>query len=216
MSRSITSDLPAEEVALSWLRWQLKIEGGDPSGMLGALAEAVELRLWERLGLSFHEFIESKQGLGWNEDSLRKVILFKHRDESKPDVAERLKRMREVVRDELEIPLPENGEVGRGRNSFDIIKAKHDNSGGTSASYLTRRLKRDRPDLAEKVIKGELSANAAAIQAGFREKTITVKLEPEAAARTLLKHFDADELKVLKRAIDEAISSGAERGMVKL
>jgi hypothetical protein len=37
-------------------------------------------------------------------------------------------------------------------------------------AYDLARLKRDRPDLAEKVIAGELSANAAAIEAGFRKK----------------------------------------------
>jgi hypothetical protein len=39
----------------------------------------------------------------------------------------------------------------------------------TKAHWLAR-LRRDRPDLAEKVIAGELSANAAAIEAGFRKK----------------------------------------------
>jgi hypothetical protein len=38
--------------------------------------------------------------------------------------------------------------------------------------YTIARLQRDRPDLAERVIAGELSANAAAIQAGFRKKPI--------------------------------------------
>jgi hypothetical protein len=32
---------------------------------------------------------------------------------------------------------------------------------GTSETYTLRRLKRDRPDLAEEVLNGELSANAA-------------------------------------------------------
>ena len=33
-----------------------------------------------------------------------------------------------------------------------------------------KRLKRDHPELAERVVNGELSANAAAIQAGFRKR----------------------------------------------
>jgi hypothetical protein len=41
---------------------------------------------------------------------------------------------------------------------------------GTNPTYLLRRLKRDRPDLAEKVVKGEMSAHAAALAAGFRRK----------------------------------------------
>jgi hypothetical protein len=41
---------------------------------------------------------------------------------------------------------------------------------GNTAAYTLARLKRDRPDLAERVVAGELSANAAAIEAGFRKK----------------------------------------------
>ena len=41
---------------------------------------------------------------------------------------------------------------------------------GTSTKYTLARLHRDRPDLAKKVEAKELSANAAAIEAGFRKK----------------------------------------------
>lgn len=40
---------------------------------------------------------------------------------------------------------------------------------GTSRSYTVARLKQQAPELFEKVVSGELSANAAAIQAGFRK-----------------------------------------------
>lgn len=64
------------------------------------------------------------------------------------------------------IVLGEHGGVRRGEKFQDC---------NTSLKYGTRehwirRLNRDRPDLAERVVKGELSANAAAIQAGFRRK----------------------------------------------
>ena len=42
--------------------------------------------------------------------------------------------------------------------------------GGLTATYTLARLDRDRPDLAEKVRSGELSANAAAVEAGFRRR----------------------------------------------
>ena len=59
--------------------------------------------------------------------------------------------------------------------------------GGTSKNYTLARLKRDRPDLAQRVVDGELSANAAAIEAGFRKrqsnlekvKQLVAKLAPE-------------------------------------
>jgi hypothetical protein len=41
---------------------------------------------------------------------------------------------------------------------------------GTSRQAAVRRLRKDRPDLLEKVRAGELSAHAAAIEAGFRKR----------------------------------------------
>lgn len=41
---------------------------------------------------------------------------------------------------------------------------------GTSTAYALARLERERPDLFERVVDGDLSANAAAIEAGFRKK----------------------------------------------
>jgi hypothetical protein len=40
---------------------------------------------------------------------------------------------------------------------------------GRGVTYTLRRLKRDRPDLLEQVASGRLSANAAAVAAGFRK-----------------------------------------------
>ena len=57
---------------------------------------------------------------------------------------------------------------GKGHKAVDNIKSL----GGTNPTYILKRLKRDRSDLADKVIKGELSANAAAIEAGFRKKSV--------------------------------------------
>ena len=48
-------------------------------------------------------------------------------------------------------------------------------SQGNSKAYTVSRLKRDRPDLFEKVVAGELSANKAAIEAGFRRKPTTIE-----------------------------------------
>jgi hypothetical protein len=49
-----------------------------------------------------------------------------------------------------------------------IMDVEHTSIQGTSKSYTVSRLKRDRPDLFGKVVAGELSANKAAIEAGFR------------------------------------------------
>jgi len=67
------------------------------------------------------------------------------------------------------------------------------------SDYVLARLHRDRPDLEARVLAKELSANAAAIEAGFRERTITVPLNPEKAARILRKYFSADQLAQIAR-----------------
>ena len=47
---------------------------------------------------------------------------------------------------------------------------------GTSTAYTLARLDRDRPDLLERVKSGELSAHAAAIEAGFRKRPTGIQL----------------------------------------
>ena len=67
--------------------------------------------------------------------------------------------------------------------------------GGTRSTYTLARLKRDRPDLAEQVVDGSLSANAAAIEAGFRRRTVQVPVDDvEALARTLQRRLAPGEV----------------------
>lgn len=62
------------------------------------------------------------------------------------------------------VPQPERG-TNQHTGGSDIIRPTQH---GTSAEYLLRRLQRDRPDLVEKVARGEIrSARAAAIEAGI-------------------------------------------------
>jgi hypothetical protein len=75
---------------------------------------------------------------------------------------------------------------------FDNIKPS---KGGTDPTYTLARLKRDAPELAKLVIDGELSPNAAAIQAGFRKPTRTIPIDtPDAAVRALLRVFTAEQI----------------------
>lgn len=65
------------------------------------------------------------------------------------------------------------------------------------------RLKRDHPELAELVIAGELSANAAAVQAGFRTRYFSVPHDPERAADSLRKRFTGHEIDLLVKYLTE-------------
>ena len=63
------------------------------------------------------------------------------------------------------------------------------------------RLHRDSPGLYDRVVAGELSANRAAIQAGFRKPTASIPVDtPEAAVTALLRRFDRDALLAVLRA----------------
>ena len=70
------------------------------------------------------------------------------------------------------------------------------------ATYILARLRRDKPEMAEKVMAGELSANAAAVQAGIRKRYVRIPAgDVEAAARKLREEFDLDCLiDALRRA----------------
>jgi len=65
---------------------------------------------------------------------------------------------------------------------------------GNEQAYALRRLRKSRPDLHSKVLKGELSSNSAMIEAGFRRKTLNVPLDPEKLAQTIKRHFNEEQI----------------------
>lgn len=78
-----------------------------------------------------------------------------------------------LLRDDVEVLAmwrsEMTGEPHRHKPDSDNITIKTDGR-GTSRSYTVSRLQRERPDLFDEVKAGNLSANAAAIQAGFRKQ----------------------------------------------
>lgn len=75
-------------------------------------------------------------------------------------------------------------------------------SKGRGSDYRLARLKRDRPDLAERVIAGEVSVYAAAREAGIRKPTVTVT-SPESIARALRRHLAPDDLAALVQLLTD-------------
>ena len=61
----------------------------------------------------------------------------------------------------------EGGRPKKGEN-LDTVKVNH--KGGNGTGYTLRRLARDAPEMLDRIESGELSVNAAAIQAGIRKK----------------------------------------------
>lgn len=66
---------------------------------------------------------------------------------------------------------------------------------GTSNRYALRRLRVERPDLLERVVAGEISAHAAAVEAGIRPPRFTITgRDPETIANTMRRNLPADVL----------------------
>lgn len=124
------------------------------------LRRVLEDRLWaerkDRSGQPFRSFEAFATHILWQglESSIPELLLYcrKH-----PEVAE-------LIRREVEA-MPLHGEIGGGHSRDSITTSANDRG----ATYVLRRLKRDHPELAEKVVAGQMSANAAAIEAGFRK-----------------------------------------------
>jgi len=61
------------------------------------------------------------------------------------------------------------------------------------------KLETERPDLLEKVKSGEISANAAMLEAGFRKQNIKATKEPKSVAEMIRKNFSEEEVaKIIK------------------
>ena len=63
-----------------------------------------------------------------------------------------------------------------------------------SRQAALRRLAKDSPDLHAKVLAKDLSPNAAMVEAGFRDKPITIPNDPAKAARRIRRHFTGGRL----------------------
>ena len=69
--------------------------------------------------------------------------------------------------------LPDHGGDRRSAE-FQVNNVNLKAGGGNAETYTIRRLRRDHPELAERVERGELSAHKAAVKAGIRHRTMTI------------------------------------------
>ncbi len=137
---------------------------------------------------SFEEFVTAKAGAGglaWELEDLRD---YARGDAVAIDALDRV-TCREGGRPE--------GTVSN-RNSCPVGRPV-----GTTAQRALRVLREKAPKLHAKVLAGDMSANAAMIEGGFRKKTVTLALEVESAARTLRRVFTERQLRALVRALGE-------------
>lgn len=137
----------------------------------GLLKKIISEKAWERrihngrvIELpNLRELITAKPVDGWGEDPFKIEAVIR-------DDVEALAMWREEMTEEHG---GDHGNQYTGGKSNNITLATPDR--GTSRSYTVARLKQQAPELFEKVVSGELSANAAAIQAGFRKKPSVIE-----------------------------------------
>jgi hypothetical protein len=99
-------------------------------------------------------------------------------------------------------PGGNNGNQYTGGNVDNVHVAKRPT--GNSESAALRRLRKDRPDLHSQVLNGEVSAHAAAVEAGFRPRTCTIRSDnPVSIVGTLRRQLDPETLAMVTKLLSE-------------
>jgi hypothetical protein len=149
----------------------------------------------------FDKFARARWPLGLKQkdgiDTLIHLCELYSAEEAAPEA---LRRLRELL--PKAAPAIHAG-PGRGKktdgNAIGFTKPRR----GTTAASTLARLKRDTPELADKVVSGEMSANAAAIAAGFRVRTVQVKPTVEGFNRAIQKYLTEPERAALAGYLGE-------------
>ena len=146
---------------------------------------------------SFEAFCTEPQpfGLGYKVDHVERII----RERQEKKAAERLEALDGKTINTGNNPNP---------NRSDDIVISRPTGLGNSADYLTARIKRDQPEIAERMKAGEFSSvRQAALEAGIVKPTFTCPIDPERAANLILKHFELKNVKTLIQLLNSGISN---------
>lgn len=94
------------------------------------------------------------------------------------------------------------GPGGRPRTGAESAPVRHVGNG--ASDYLAERLEQMAPEEYQAVLRGERTINAAAVRAGLRPRRVNIRLDnPESAAETLRKHMTPDQIRELRKLLDE-------------
>jgi hypothetical protein len=99
-----------------------------------------------------------------------------------------------------------DGPMPKGDNAnCDNVTVRGETDGGNSADYLTRRIVRDHPDIAEKMRNGEYkSVRAAALDAKIVHPTTTIRTDNAASiVATLRRQLDPETLAMVTKLLLE-------------
>lgn len=220
------TDQPSPQEARSLLYDELNRPGGDPSNLFEVLEAVVETRAWQTLTDddgnpigSLQRLIEAPRpaGCGQPIDKVLALLRIEHRYERENNSwAKRMKALRQAIENELAVQLAEE----RAPQTWRVVhtaappadEMPAGRPAGKSKEQVLKRLEEDeRYDLLEKVSLGELSATAAAVEAGYRLRRVTVPIgDTERTAQSLRHHLDDDALRALIGRLDELLEGGEQ------
>ncbi len=159
---------------------------GSANELVPALAQIIDTGHWREFvhpmqGVKFYESFSDycREFLRLSPEAVEAVL---DRSNAKA-MAEKVRRL---IREGVQ-PVAEN----RWKASVGDANSSEEND----ATYVLARLKRDQPDLAQQVIEGELSPNAAAIRAGIRKSYFRCRADdPRLAVASMLRHFTREQI----------------------
>jgi hypothetical protein len=202
------NELTPEQVVVGRAGEALHRDGGSPAGAFELLEAILRDDKWRRIEYkgspfaSFRTFVTapSNYGLATTPEELRKIINLRHPQESSASWRERAQWVRtEVERllDEAIEPVSPNG-----ANQHGGLRGTKPLPFSDTGDRVVARLKRDDPELADRVISGEVSKNAAAKQKGWRKPRI-VLTSPRSVASRIRQHFTTDQIAELILLLQE-------------
>jgi hypothetical protein len=132
---------------------------------------------------TFNSYIEFARyevpwGLGWDID------VIKAHCRRKPNIWQEYEEQLK--------PMPKHGGLRKQDDISSCIKEQ-----GTSRQYQIQRLKRDAPDIAIKVIEGELSAKQGMEIAGLKDRTVIVKCKAEDFVTKAINNLEVNQIEKL-------------------
>ena len=89
--------------------------------------------------------------------------------------------------------------------TVDVVHNTDPRPDGNSVCAALRRLRKHRPDLRSLVLSGELSPHAAAVEAGFRDRTATFPLEPTKLAKAIIRRLGREGTRELVAEIQNQL-----------
>lgn len=180
----VSFGLSDARLLLEQLRIAARSDGASPKSFALLLRRVFEERAWEEEGFAtFRAYVKAAEpyGLGMTEERLLD--------------AARLANVEPLARSLLYEELPKARR--HGRPSLEEKECVTSFNTGT-ADHVVRRLKRDDPVLAERVVRGEITPNAAAREKGWRNPRIILSRNIEGVAKRLREHYtDPEQLALL-------------------